>query len=75
MVMIDMNYNGEWFNFSKWISSKDIEKNDWEIRLDAKKLGEKIMVVYIDTYGNEKKEVLSLKNFKGKRSKSKKKGK
>jgi site-specific DNA-methyltransferase (adenine-specific)/adenine-specific DNA-methyltransferase len=75
MVMIDMDYNDEWFNFSKWISSKDLEKNDWEIRLDTKKLGKKMMVVYIDTYGNEKKEVLSLKNFKGTKNKSKKKGK
>jgi len=65
MVMVDFDYNGEWFNLSKWFSSKDLEKNDWEIRLDPKKLGKKIMVVYIDVYGNEKKEVLSLKDFKG----------
>ena len=64
MVMVDFDYNGEWFNLSKWFSSKDLEKNDWEIRLDPKKLGKKIMVVYMDIYGNEKKEVLSLKDFK-----------
>jgi site-specific DNA-methyltransferase (adenine-specific)/adenine-specific DNA-methyltransferase len=65
MVMVDFDYNGEWFNLSKWFSSKDLEKNNWEIRLDPKKLGKKTMIVYIDVYGNEKKEVLSLKDFKG----------
>jgi len=64
MVMIDINYNGEWFNLSKWITSKDLEKDNWEIRLDAKKLGKQIMVVYIDIYGHEKKEVLRLEDFK-----------
>ena len=66
MVMIDTDYNGEWFNLSKWIVSKDLEKNNWEIRLDAKKLGKQIMVVYIDIYGHEKKEVLRLEDFKRK---------
>ncbi|MCD6523037.1 MAG: site-specific DNA-methyltransferase [Candidatus Diapherotrites archaeon] len=65
MVMVDFDYNGEWFNLSKWFSSKDLEKNNWEIRLDPKKLGKKMMVVYMDVYGNEKKEVLTLKNFRG----------
>jgi len=67
MVMIDTDYNGEWFNLSKWITSKDLEKNNWEIRLDAKKLGKQIMVVYIDIYGHEKKEVLRLEDFRGRR--------
>ena len=38
MVMIDFDYNGEWFNLSKQISAKDLEKNNWEIRLDSKNL-------------------------------------
>jgi site-specific DNA-methyltransferase (adenine-specific)/adenine-specific DNA-methyltransferase len=66
MVMIDTDYNGEWFNLSKWITSKDLEKDNWEIRLDTKKLGKQIMVVYIDVYGHEKKEVLKLEDFKRK---------
>jgi site-specific DNA-methyltransferase (adenine-specific)/adenine-specific DNA-methyltransferase len=66
MVMIDTDYNGEWFNLSKWITSKDLEKNNWEIRLDANKLGKQIMVVYTDIYGHEKKEVLRLEDFKRK---------
>jgi site-specific DNA-methyltransferase (adenine-specific)/adenine-specific DNA-methyltransferase len=70
MIMIDTDYNGEWFNLSKWITSKDLEKNNWEIRLDTKKLGKQIMVVYIDIYGHEKKEVLRLEDFK-KKNKSK----
>jgi len=66
IVMIDFNYNGEWFNLSKWFSSSDLEKKKYEIRLNPNNFGEKIMIIHIDNYGNEKKEVLTLKDFKRK---------
>ena len=64
MVMIDYNFNGDYFNMDdKWFAS-DLEKNEYEIRFPVERLKEKIMIVYMDVYGNEKKEILTVKNFK-----------
>lgn len=64
MVMIDYNFNGDYFNMDdKWFAS-DLEKNEYEIRFPVERLKDKIMIVYVDVYGNEKKEILTVKNFK-----------
>ncbi|GAH87693.1 unnamed protein product, partial [marine sediment metagenome] len=44
-----------------------LEKNNWEIRFDANKIKEQIMIIYIDIFGNEKREVKSLKDFRRKK--------
>jgi len=64
MVMIDYDFNGEYFDMDdKWFAS-DLEKNGYEIRLNLQKVKEKIMIIYMDVYGNERKEVKILKDFK-----------
>lgn len=64
MVMIDYNYNGEYFDMDdKWFAL-DLEKNGYEIRFDLQKVKDKIMIAYMDVYGNEKKEVKALQDFK-----------
>lgn len=64
MVMIDYNFNGDYFNMDdKWFAS-DLEKNEYEIRFPVERLKDQIMIVYMDVYGNEKKEILTVKNFK-----------
>ena len=47
----------------KWFSS-DIDKNNFEIRFDPEKLKDKMMIIYMDIYGNEKKEIKTFKDFK-----------
>jgi len=34
------------------------------VRFDADKIAEQMLIIYIDIFGNEKKEVKSLKDFK-----------
>ena len=64
MVMIDYNFNGDYFDMDdKWFAS-DLEKNEYEIRFPVERLKDQIMIVYMDVYGNEKKEILTVKNFK-----------
>lgn len=64
MVMIDYDFNGEYFDMDdKWFTS-DLEKNGYEIRFLTEKLTDQIMLVYMDVYGNERKEVKIPGDFK-----------
>jgi len=65
MVVID--YNGEYFDMDdKWFAS-DLEENDWEIKFPVEKLTDRMMIIYMDVFGNERKEIKGRKDFKNKR--------
>lgn len=65
MVMIDYNFNGEYFDMGdKWFAL-DLEKNGYKIRFSPEKVGKIMMIIYMDVYGNEKKEVKTLQDFRG----------
>ena len=64
MVMIDYDFNGDYFDMDdKWFAS-DLEKNNYEIHFPAEKLTDQIMIIYMDVWGNEKKEIKKSKDFK-----------
>lgn len=65
MVMVDYDYNGEVFNFDDVFYAEDLKKQDYEIRFDSTKLDGQMMLIYIDIFGNEKREVKKLGDFKG----------
>lgn len=63
MVMIDYDFNREYFDMDdKWFAF-DLEKNGYEIRINPEKIGEMVMIIYMDVYGNEKKEVKMIEDF------------
>jgi len=64
MVMVDYNYNGEVFDFDDVFYAEDLKKNEWEVRFDADKIAGQMMIIYIDIFGNEKREVKRLEDFK-----------
>jgi site-specific DNA-methyltransferase (adenine-specific)/adenine-specific DNA-methyltransferase len=65
--MIDYDFNGEYFDMDdKWFV-QDLEKNNYEARFPIDRTKGKIMVVYMDMYGNEKKEVKGLKDLERRR--------
>jgi len=83
MVMIDTNYNDDYFNLSQVFWSDKIineDKTKAEIRLPQDSFtGKKIMIIYLDKYGNELKIVKTQKEFNAstiqkRRSNSKAKG-
>jgi len=43
--------------------ANDIQSNDWEVRLPIDSLGEYVMLIYIDIYGNEYTEVKARTDF------------
>jgi len=60
MVMVDYDYkgNGEGvFDLDVAFYRDEIEKDGWKVRLDQSQFGEKIMIIYMDIFGNELREV------------------
>lgn len=68
MVLVDMDYNNDYFNLDKVFWASDIldEGRDLAvIRIPEDDFtGKKIMVIFIDKYGNELKVVKTKKDFK-----------
>lgn len=66
MVMVDYNYkgNGEGIFYLDAVFYRDaIEQDDWKVRLDVSQFGEKIMIIYMDIFGNELREVKTPVDF------------
>lgn len=64
MVMLDYDFNGEVFDLDEVFYAEDLKKNGYEVRFAEDKLKGQIMVIYIDIFGNEKREIKTLKDFK-----------
>lgn len=68
LVMIDYEYDMEAVeknvDFEMVVFSDEIRKNENKIILDAKRLEKPCMVIYMDIFGNEKREVITIENFK-----------
>lgn len=62
MIMIDTNYDGDIFKLNKYFFGDEITKTDFKITIDEE-IGEKILVIYLDIFGNEKREVLLKSDF------------
>lgn len=57
-LMIDFDYNGEIFDMDTVIFAHELKDSNWQTRFDLERVGEKIMVVFMDIYGNEARELI-----------------
>ena len=64
MAMVDFDYDGEVFNLDKVFYASEIEKNGWEVHLPIDFIKNQIMIMYLDIYGNEYREIKSMDCFK-----------
>jgi len=64
MVMLDYDFDGEVFDLDEVFYAEDLKKNDYEVRFTEDKVKGQMMVIYIDIFGNEKREIKTLKDFK-----------
>src|SRR3989344_7049329 len=64
MVMVDFDYDGEVFDLDRTFFAEELKKVAHKISFDKKMLDKKIMIIYMDIFGNEKREVKELKDFK-----------
>ena len=65
MVMVDFSYDGEIFNLDKVNYANEIEEDGWKVFLPKEEFKEQIMIIYLDIYGNEYREVKTLEDFTG----------
>ena len=63
MLMLDSDYNGKVFDLKSVFYAHDLEISNWEAWFPAKDLGEQVMIVFIDIYGNESREILNRSKF------------
>ncbi len=63
MVMVDHDYDGDVFDLDAVFYADGIEKADWEVRFPMESLGRRIMAVFVDIYGNEARELISVERF------------
>ncbi len=69
MVMLDYDFDGEVFDLDEVFYAEDLKKNSYEVRFAEDKVKEQIMVIYIDIFGNEKREIKTISDFSSKRKK------
>ena len=64
MVMLDYDFDGDVFDLDEVFYAEDLKKNGYEVRFAEDKVKKQIMVIYIDIFGNEKREVKTIKDFR-----------
>lgn len=63
MCIIDYDYSGEYIDFECVLYADEIKKWDYTISLDKKLLGKPCMIIWIDIFGNEKREIVDSDYF------------
>ena len=69
MVMLDYDFDGEVFDLDDVFYAENLKKNNFEVHFSQDKVKGQIMIIYIDTFGNEKREIKVLSDFNEKRMK------
>ena len=59
MLMIDFDYDGKVFDLDAVFFANQLQASDWLAWFPTEKIGTKFMVVFIDIYGNEAREVIT----------------
>lgn len=70
MVLVDNDYDDEVFSLSAVHFAEDLERDEWRFVIPNAKAGERIMLVYVDLYGNEHREVRTSASFEAARTKT-----
>lgn len=63
MLLLDLDYNGELFDLDIFFFGDQLESSDWIAKFDIQKIGEKVMAIWIDHFGNEFKAVITREAF------------
>ncbi len=58
MVMVDAKYDGELFRISHWHFADELKAAEWTLSLPLSECGVRLMVVFLDTHGNEYREII-----------------
>lgn len=64
MVLIDRNYDGDVFRVSDHFFGDELQSSDWRFVLPLVDCAERMLVIYMDTHGNEFRETIELAKLK-----------
>ena len=67
MVMLDYDYDGKVFDIDDVFYAESLQNEDYEVRCDKDKTKGEMMIIYVDIFGNEKREVKKLTDFRMKK--------
>lgn len=71
MVLVDRNYDGNVFRVSDYVFGDELESAGWKFSLPLVECGERLLVIYIDTHGNEFRETIEPAKLKASTRKAK----
>ncbi len=65
MVMLDYDFDaeGQLFELDAVFYAEALKEQNWEVRFRLDQLGEKMMAVFIDIYGNEARILIEAEQF------------
>ncbi len=63
MVLVDYSYDNEVFNLGAVHFAEDLARDAWRFRIPRREAGERVMVIYVDLYGNEHREIRATESF------------
>ena len=63
MIMVDFNYEGDIFNLDEVYYASEVEKNGWKVFLPVEEIKGQMMIIYLDIYGNEYREIKTIEDF------------
>lgn len=64
MVLIDRNYDGTVFKVSDHFFGDELENDKWKFALPLAECGERVLIIYMDTHGNEFRETIEPASIK-----------
>ncbi|MGB7292522.1 MAG: site-specific DNA-methyltransferase [Thermodesulfobacteriota bacterium] len=59
MLMLDFDYDGNVFDLDAVFYAHQLEADEWQMWFPTEKVGEKLMAVFIDIYGNEARDLIT----------------
>ncbi len=75
MLMLDFDYDGKVFDLDAVYYAHQLEADEWQAWFPIEKIGENVMAVFLDIYGNEARDIISSDRLGTVKGKSKQKRK
>jgi len=63
MLMLDYDYNGKVFDMDAVVYAHQIQDDGWQALFPLEHIGTSVMIIFIDIYGNEAREVIARDSF------------
>lgn len=63
LILVDPAYDGDVFSVGAVHFADELAKQDWSLSISAADMGERAMLVFVDTYGNEFREIFTRDGF------------